>query len=326
MKIIIRAIVFNVLSEDLGGFRERILPQSVDRTLRKHHDVRALVGHDPTQIIGRVSARTLSLTKDARGLVAEIDPPDSSYAADLIRSIQRRDITGASFSFTTHDENFLYEDSTRIREVLDMTVHEVSAVAFPAYPQSTAEVRSQSMAQVPQKGRSLALALRQQRQAVAEMRSLDKADVEYGWVRNPKGERVYRIGVAKRSKAFVEACVKRYGSVKAIPLTTPRWNRQSGWEDKGSGSTRLLTRVQRQEQAMKELLEDMKRGASKVIEKRGRRLALEGGCSGRWLSPPARVVFQKAASSCLIVSSDITQTKTMAQNLCSIARFGEHKA
>ena len=68
------AVVFNTPSEDLGGFVETIEPSAVDRTLRENLDVRALVDHDTSKIIGRTKAGTLALTKDSRGLLVEIDP------------------------------------------------------------------------------------------------------------------------------------------------------------------------------------------------------------------------------------------------------------
>ena len=78
-------------------FRERVRPQAVDKTLSEKIDLRALVGHDPNRVLGRISSGTLVVTKDARGLLAEIDPPDTTYADDLIASIRRRDMRGWSF-------------------------------------------------------------------------------------------------------------------------------------------------------------------------------------------------------------------------------------
>ena len=67
------AIVFNRMSLDLGGFRERIVPEAVNRTLDEALDVRALVDHDTSKIIGRTRAGTLRIQKDGHGLRVEID-------------------------------------------------------------------------------------------------------------------------------------------------------------------------------------------------------------------------------------------------------------
>src|SRR5690349_10498157 len=80
------AIVFNALSQDLGGFREIIKPEAVDRTLSEALDVRALVDHDPGKVIGRTRAGTLTLRKDKTGLKVVIDPADTTYGRDILES------------------------------------------------------------------------------------------------------------------------------------------------------------------------------------------------------------------------------------------------
>src|SRR5690349_13705723 len=66
------AIVFGSMSVDLGGFRELIAPEAVDRTLGAAADVRALVDHDSGKVIGRTRAGTLQLKKDSKGLAVMI--------------------------------------------------------------------------------------------------------------------------------------------------------------------------------------------------------------------------------------------------------------
>jgi HK97 family phage prohead protease len=143
------AIVFHSLSENLGGFREIIHPEAVDRTLREGIDVRALVDHDSAKIMGRLSAGTLTLSKTARGLAVENDPPNTSYARDLLVSIDRRDITGMSFGFRVAPDGdaFRQDDQTGewIRDVHDMLVSEVSFVTFPAYVATDAREAQRSM-------------------------------------------------------------------------------------------------------------------------------------------------------------------------------------
>lgn len=139
-KIVGHAAVFNQLSEDLGGFRERIAPGAFSKTLGA--DVRALFNHDPSMIIGRTTSRTLRLSEDAKGLMVEITPPDTPMARHVVESIRRRDITQMSFGFRTREDTFERTDDGIVRTLLDVELFDVSPVTFPAYPQTDAAVRS----------------------------------------------------------------------------------------------------------------------------------------------------------------------------------------
>jgi HK97 family phage prohead protease len=149
------AIVFNSNSVDLGGFRERILPQAVDRTFSEAIDVRALVDHDMSKIIGRKSAGTLSLIKDRKGLRIEIDPPDTTAGRDIVKSMERGDVDGISFAFRTVDDDWHEEDGHLMREVTDMRISEVSIVSFPAYPDTEVAMRSARAYEAQKPGMSL---------------------------------------------------------------------------------------------------------------------------------------------------------------------------
>jgi HK97 family phage prohead protease len=139
------AIVWDTLSLNLGGFRERVAPRAMDRTLREKVDVRALMDHNPAQILGRLSSRTLRLISDRHGLRVEIDVPDTSYGRDAIESVGRGDISGMSFGFRVFDEEWTEQDEMPIRTVTDMVVREVSIVTFPAYTDTDVEVAHRSM-------------------------------------------------------------------------------------------------------------------------------------------------------------------------------------
>src|SRR5262245_3958547 len=95
------ASVFDSPSEDLGGFVEFVRSGAFKRSLADGKaDPLALVHHLPHLVLGRRSAGTLRLQEDAKGLAFEIDMPDTATARDLMVSVERGDVNGASFAFT----------------------------------------------------------------------------------------------------------------------------------------------------------------------------------------------------------------------------------
>jgi len=138
------ASVFNSLSEDLGGFKERIHPQAFNRSLGSGFDVRALVNHDTTLVLGRRSNNTLQLTVDTKGLKVSIAPPKTSYANDLLELVSRGDVSQMSFGFiiAPGGEAWSNEDGLKVRTVTDLDLLEVSVVSIPAYSDTTVALRN----------------------------------------------------------------------------------------------------------------------------------------------------------------------------------------
>lgn len=126
--------MFDVLSEDLGGFRERLNRRAFTQTLQSD-DVRALYNHDPNFVLGRNKAGTLDLRVGARGLHASVKMPDTQQARDLLVSIERGDVSAGSFAFSAIDDRWLPDEEFGfVREVRVARLYDVSVVTYPAYP------------------------------------------------------------------------------------------------------------------------------------------------------------------------------------------------
>ena len=141
------AIRYGVWSQDLGGFRERIMPGAARKTIGEA-DIRALINHDPTLILGRNKAGTLDLSEDDRGIRNVMRPEDTSYARDLILNMRAGNITQQSFGFRTIRDEWrepaqaTKKDGLWERDVIELQLFDVSIVTFPAFTQTQAHVRS----------------------------------------------------------------------------------------------------------------------------------------------------------------------------------------
>ncbi|MFA4973653.1 MAG: HK97 family phage prohead protease [bacterium] len=141
-KITGHAAIFDTLSLDLGGFKEKIAPGAFKKTIR-NGDVRALFNHNPDYVLGRTKSGTLKLKEDQTGLAISIDPPDTGFARDLQESIARGDIDQMSFGFRCIKDAWEnQEGKNSVRTLLEVELFDVSPVTFPAYPQTDVNVRS----------------------------------------------------------------------------------------------------------------------------------------------------------------------------------------
>ena len=143
------ASVFDVPSEDLGGFVEVVRPGSFTKTIQES-DIRALYNHNADHILGRSKPgsdkpATLTLAEDSHGLQISIDPPGSQVARDLMEAIDRGDIDQMSFGFATVKDRWGKKAGQQLRELLEARLFDVSPVTFAAYPQTTVDVRARKM-------------------------------------------------------------------------------------------------------------------------------------------------------------------------------------
>lgn len=129
------AAVFNSPA-DIGGYWiETIAPGAFASSLGG--DVRALVDHDTGRVIGRTKSGTLRLAEDTKGLRCEIDVPNTTNGNDLWELVDRGDISGMSFGFVVTKQTWDETVDPARRTIEEVELHEVSAVAFPAFDDTT---------------------------------------------------------------------------------------------------------------------------------------------------------------------------------------------
>ena len=132
---------FDSLSENLGGFREKIRIGAFSNAV-KTDDVRCLFNHNSNYVLGRTSAKTLELREDTQGLWFEVEAPNTQWARDLHESVKRGDINQCSFAFVTKKDDWKDEGDTVVRELIEVGLRDVSIVTNPAYLQTSVQARS----------------------------------------------------------------------------------------------------------------------------------------------------------------------------------------
>lgn len=133
--------VFNSNYEIAQGMSESIAPGAFSNTISG--DIRALVNHDTTLVIGRTKAHTLELREDERGLWGKVEiNPNDSDAMNLYERVNRGDVDGCSIGFDIVNEETDFRDDGSIHwTIREVTLYEVSACTFPAYEQTNISAR-----------------------------------------------------------------------------------------------------------------------------------------------------------------------------------------
>lgn len=140
--------VFNSNYEIAPGMSESIAPGAFSRTLAD--DVRALINHDTTLVLGRTKAHTLSLTEDARGLWGDVQiNPNDQDAMNLYERVKRGDVDQCSFGFEiVREDTEVHDDGSIHWTIREVKLYEVSACTFPAYEATNISAREKERDQI----------------------------------------------------------------------------------------------------------------------------------------------------------------------------------
>lgn len=155
------AAVFDSLSENLGGFREKIDRGAFRKVLGTNPDVRALVNHDPNLVFARTTVEdgpgSLRLKEVGGGLRYDAIPTETTYAADLLVNLAAGVVDQSSFAFRVASGGDSWEEDPDTGALV-RTIHEfsglydVSPVTYPAYPSTDSGVQAGARGEGEQDG------------------------------------------------------------------------------------------------------------------------------------------------------------------------------
>lgn len=149
------AIVFNSDSNDLGGFIERIDPNSLDGVVEKS-DVLCLLNHNEDRgVLARSNKGEGSLTLeiDEIGLKYTFEAPNTALGDELLEGLRRGDISTSSFAFTVGKDSWSkLENGTYLRTINSINeLFDVSPVYRAAYDATSVKADSRGLDAIKQK-------------------------------------------------------------------------------------------------------------------------------------------------------------------------------
>jgi len=144
------AAVWNSPSEPLP-FIERIAPGAFNRSIRSRNDIKMLWNHDTGQILGSTRANTLTVEEDAKGLRVTAQLPNTTTGRDAAELLRRGDIDSMSFGFTVPKGGDEWNADGSERTLKSVRLHEVSLVAYPAYPSTAGTTSVRGLARLAQR-------------------------------------------------------------------------------------------------------------------------------------------------------------------------------
>ncbi len=139
--------VFNRQTELWQGAFEEIAPGAFDNTLG--NDIRALINHDTTLVLGRNKSGTLELKADSHGLWGRVKiNPDDTDAMNAYARTKRGDVDQCSFGFNILKEETDWRDDGTVKwTITEIDLHEISLCTFPAYEETGVQARKAEVAQ-----------------------------------------------------------------------------------------------------------------------------------------------------------------------------------
>lgn len=136
------AAKFDRMSQNLGGFVERIAPGFFNKSRGDGWPgVIARYNHDDNMLLGTIGGGTLRLNLDEVGLQYEVDVPQAR--SDVFELVQRGDVRQSSFAFVAFEDEWTTSDQGfPLRTLVTGQLKDVAPVNTPAYEDTSVGLRS----------------------------------------------------------------------------------------------------------------------------------------------------------------------------------------
>lgn len=142
---------------DRGGWSEVFAAGSLTKTLSERDDVRFLLNHEGLPL-ARTKSGTLRLSADNVGLLSDVPSLDmvNPRAVELVSALNRRDVDQMSLAFIATRQEWNSDYTERI--IREAQLFDVSAVTYPANPNTTIGLRADEVDEIAGGGYPVGLA------------------------------------------------------------------------------------------------------------------------------------------------------------------------
>lgn len=136
------ALKFDRLSQNLGGYVERIAPSFTNQARADGWpDMVCRYNHNDELLLGTTRSGTLQCSTDDVGLLYEVDCPECR--GDVLEMVARRDVAHSSFAFEVLEQEWGVSDQNfPLRTLISGRMIDVAPVSSPAYRDTTVAMRS----------------------------------------------------------------------------------------------------------------------------------------------------------------------------------------
>lgn len=133
------ALTWNTLSDDRGGYKVRLAPNSATFTTPTY----AIWHHDFSKPLATTANGSLRLFSDDIGVRVEIDLPDTTTGRDAAELVADGIVGGMSFSMIPGEWEESEEGGEKIMTATRYLVDEVTITAIPSFQSTSIEVQGE---------------------------------------------------------------------------------------------------------------------------------------------------------------------------------------